>query len=55
MEKALDCCVGGLVAQCHNKVQDAIGDLSTLVWNKVQKEPVVCESSIDDPTSNLNC
>ena len=51
MEYALDCRVGGLVAQRHNEVRDAIGDLSALVWNQVQKEPVVCESSIDDPTS----
>ena len=28
VEHALDCCDGGLVAQHHNEVRDAIGDLS---------------------------
>ena len=51
MEHALDCCVDGLVSQHHNEVQGAIGDLSSLVWKQVQKEPVVCESTIDDSTS----
>ena len=48
---SLDCCVGGLVSQCHNEVWDTIGDLSSLVWKQVQKEPIVCESTIDDSTS----
>ena len=31
MEHALDCLVGGLVGQCHNEVQHAIGELAALV------------------------
>jgi len=46
----LDCCGGGLVAQHHSEVQDVIGDLLALIWNQVQKEPVICKPSIDDPT-----
>ena len=29
------------------------GDLSSLVWKQVQKEPIVCESTIDDSTSEI--
>ena len=47
----MDCRVGGLVTQRHNEVRDAIGDLASLVWKQVQREPVVCESSFDDPSS----
>jgi len=43
VENALDCRVGGLVSQHHNKVRDAVGDLSSLVRKQVQKGPVVCE------------
>ena len=42
---ALDCCVGGLVCCRHNEVCDAFGDLSSLVWSQVKREPIVCESS----------
>ena len=51
VEHALDCRVGGLVSQNHNKVWDTDKDLSSLVWKQVQKEPVVCESTMDDSTS----
>ena len=51
MEHALDCRVGGLVCQRHNEVRDAICDLASLAWGQVQKEPVVCEEKMDDPSS----
>ena len=38
-------------SQHYNEDRDAIGDLSSLVWKQVQKEPIVCESTIDDSTS----
>ena len=44
VEHALDCHVGGLVRQHHNEVQDAVGDLASLAWDQVTREPVVCES-----------
>ena len=47
----MDCHVGGLVSYRHNEVRDTIGDLSSLVWKQVQKEPIVRESTIDDSTS----
>ena len=42
---ALSCRKGGLVTQRHNEVRDAFGDLASLAWNQVMKEPVVKEAS----------
>jgi len=50
-EHALDCRFGGLVTQRHNEVRDAIGDLATLAWGKVQREPVVCDATSDSSVS----
>ena len=47
VEHALYCCTGSLVEQCHNEVIDAIGDLASLAWGQVTREPAVCESSND--------
>ena len=41
---ALDCRVGGLVGRRHNEVRDAFGDLASLVWSQLCREPVVRES-----------
>ena len=43
----LDCRVGGLVGQHHNEVVDAVGNLASLAWGQVTREPDVCESSND--------
>ena len=45
IEHALDCCYGGLVGRRHNEVRDVFGDLTSLVWSPVLKEPVVCDGS----------
>jgi len=45
IEHALDCHYGGLVGCRHNEVFDAFGDLASLVWSPVLKEPVVCDGS----------
>ena len=45
IEHALDCCFGGLVTRWHNEVRDAFGDLASLVWSPIVKEPVVCDGS----------
>ena len=37
--------LGGLVTRRHNEVQDAFGDLASLVWSPVIKEPIVCDGS----------
>ena len=51
LSHALSCRKGGLVIQRHNEIRDAFGDLATLVWNQVRREPVVREpdSSCSSP------
>ena len=44
----LICKKGGLITQCHNKIQNAIGDLVALVWGSVKCEPVVKGISHED-------
>ena len=41
VDHALHCQIGGLVGQRHNEVHDAIGNLASLAWGQVQKEPAV--------------
>ena len=43
----IDCRFGGLVTRRHNEVRDAFGDLSSLVWGPVHREPIVPEASDD--------
>ena len=47
VDHALDCHFGGLVTRRHNEVRDAFGDLASLVWSLVRREPVVREASDD--------
>lgn len=44
IEHFLDCYCGGLVSCRHNEVCDAFGDLASLVWSLVTKEPIVYDS-----------
>ena len=41
----MNCRFGGLLSRCHNEICDAIGDLASLVWGNVVREPVVCDQS----------
>ena len=50
VDHALDCRFGGLVTRQHNEVRDSFGDLSSLVWGPVHREPVVQEASDDGRT-----
>ena len=36
-----------MVTRQHTEVRDAFGDLSSLVWGTVQREPIFCEASDD--------
>ena len=51
VEHSLDCHVGSLVGRRHNEVRDAVGDLVSLAWGQMTREPVICESSPVDPSS----
>ena len=48
VDHALDCQFGALVTRRHNKVRDAVGDLASLVWSPVRREPVVKEVGDDE-------
>ena len=51
LSHALNFHKGGLVAQCHDEVRDALGDLAALAYKDVICELVVCEG--DDGASTL--
>ena len=44
LSHALSCRKGGLIIRRHNEVRDAVGDLSSLLWNQIKKEPVIREA-----------
>jgi hypothetical protein len=46
IDHSLNCKKGGLIIQRHNEIRDAVGDLASLVWTQVIKEPEV--RSADD-------
>ena len=48
LEHALSCRKGGLVVARHNEIRDIIGDMASLVWSNVIREPVIREASGDD-------
>ena len=54
IEHALDCHFGGLVTRRHIEVRDAFGDLASLIWAPVVKEPVVCDGSAGADTLIAN-
>ena len=45
MQNALDCKNSGLVIQRHNEIRDAFGDLASLVYKDVIREPIVQEAN----------
>ena len=47
LDYLLICRKGGLIVQQHNEIRDAIGDLATLLWGQVKREPVVSEDGDD--------
>ena len=57
LEHALDCRKGGggggLVTQRHNEIRDALGDLASIAFRNVIKEPIVKEANIRDGTPAL--
>ena len=46
---ALDCRRGGLVVRRHNEIRDALGDLASLAYKDVIREPVVRDGDADSP------
>ena len=54
LRHALACKKGGLLTLRHNENRDAVGDLASLVWKDVQREPVIREHNPQDETPALN-
>jgi len=50
VQHALSCKKGGLVIRRHNEIRDAVGDLSSLIWNGIRREPIVREA---DDANNI--
>ena len=50
------CPKGGLIIRRHNEIRDCLGDMATLVWPQVIREPVVREddSASGDPGLHLD-
>ena len=44
---------GNLLTLWHNEIRDAVGDLASLVWKDVQREPVIREYNPQDETPAL--
>ena len=53
LRHALACKKGGLLTLRHNEIRDAVGDLASLVWKDVQREPVIRENNPQDETPPL--
>ena len=51
-EHALDCKKGSLITGHHNKVRDTLGDLSSIVYKDIIREPVIQEACevADEPS-----
>ena len=43
-EHALDCTKGGLITRRHNEVRDTLGDMSSIVYKDIIREPVIQEA-----------
>ena len=53
LSRALSCRKGGLVTQRQNEVRNAFGDLASMAWSQVVKEPVVREANCSTDTTAL--
>ena len=50
---ALDCRKGGLVIQRHNETRYALGDLASIAYKEVMREPVVREPNVREKVQAL--
>ena len=53
LRHALACKKGGLLFLRHNEIRDVVGDLASLVWKDVQREPVIREYNPQNETPAL--
>ena len=53
LHHALSCKKCGLVTLLHNEIRDAVGDLASVLWKDVKREPVVKEPDVEKGTPAL--
>ena len=53
LQHALSCKKGGLVTLRHNEIRDTVGDLASIFWKDVKREPVVKEPDVENETPAL--
>ena len=53
LRHALACKKGGLLTLRQNEIRDAVGDLASLLWKDVQREPVIREYNPQEETPAL--
>ena len=53
LRHALACKKGGLLTLRHNEIRDTVGDLASLLWKDVQRDPVIREYNLQDETPAL--
>ena len=53
LQHALSCKKGGLVTLRHNEIRDAVGDLASILWKDVKREPVVKEPDVENENPAL--
>ena len=53
LQHALVCKKGDLLALRHHEIRVVVGDLASLVWKDVQREPVIREYNLQDETPAL--
>ena len=53
IQHALSCKKGGLITQRHNEIRDSIGDLCSLLWKNVRREPIIREADDENHLTGL--
>ena len=53
IQHALACKKGGLVTLRHNEIRDAVGDLASLYWKDIRREPIIREGVPNNQTTAL--
>ena len=41
IQHALECKKGGLITLRHNEIRDTVGDLASLYWKDIRREPII--------------
>ena len=53
IQHALECKKGGLITLRHNEIRDTVGDLASLYWKDIRREPIIREGVPNNQTTAL--